>query len=116
MDESITNIDFTNTLISVAAFILALYSLYLQHKVKGPLIELLNAKDIQRRVPRRHEKLPKDVQEHFPDILDAAPGYALVKLIFGNSGDRVGIAISHTYPTISLLPFFDNISLIPQKI
>jgi len=79
-------------ILAVLAIVISAISLYLQLAVRGPLIELLNATDTQQRVPRPHGDLPKDIQEKFPNIPDAAPGYALVKLIFGNSGDRVGIA------------------------
>lgn len=80
-------------ILTLLALIISAISLYLQLKVRGPKIDLLNVKDFQRRVPRYYKDLPKDIQERFPDISDVAPGYTLVKLIFGNSGDRVGIAI-----------------------
>jgi len=77
--------------LALLALVLSAISIYLQLRVRGPVIELLNAKDIQRRVPRPHKDLPKDIQEKYPHIPDVENGYALVKLIFGNSGDRIGI-------------------------
>ena len=87
----ITGQDVVNVLALLALFLSAL-SIYLQIRVKGPLIELLNDKDTQQLIPRPYPSLPKDIQEKFPQKTEAVPGHALVKLIFGNSGDRVGIA------------------------
>lgn len=78
--------------LSVLAIVISAISIYLQYMVEGPKIELLNAADLQRRVPRPHSDLPKNIQDNFPYYPDAVPGHALVKLVFGNSGDRVGIA------------------------
>jgi len=74
------------------AICISLLSIFLQYSVRGARIELLNANDHQRKVPRYHRDLPKRIQEQFPDYPDAAPGYAFVSLVFGNSGDRTGIA------------------------
>ncbi len=84
--------EFITTGIAFVAFIFSVYSLYLQQTAKGPKIELLNKDDRQLRVARPHKELPNDVQKAFPYIPDVLPGYALVKLIFGNAGDRAGMA------------------------
>jgi hypothetical protein len=78
--------------IAFIALIVSIYSVALQYSAEGAKIELLNGDDKQIRTARPHKELPEHIQKGYPDIPDALPGYALVKLVFGNSGDRTGIA------------------------
>ena len=89
---TIEQISLLSLFVSLLAFIVSAISIYLQNMVEGPKIELLNAEDVQFKVPRYHKELPEEIQKTYPHVPDAASGYALVKLVFGNSGDRAGTA------------------------
>lgn len=79
--------------ISITAFILSLITIYFQwFRVVGSKIDLLNAKDKQLIIVRPYSGLPKYIQEKFTQIPGEEQGYALVKLVYGNAGDRAGIA------------------------
>jgi hypothetical protein len=95
MNEQITSIDIINTVLSSAAILVSGYSLYRQYRVKGALVELLNVHDIQRSMIRVYAGLPKIIQDSFPAYAEDKPGYALVKGVYGNSGDRTGIVNVH---------------------
>ena len=78
--------------LSIAAILFTIINTYFQwFRVKGARIELLNTHHNQRSVTRSYAGLPKNIQDDFPDYPDEWPGYALVKLVFGNSGDRAGL-------------------------
>ncbi len=79
--------------ISITAFILSLVTIYFQwFRVRGAKIELLNTNDKQRSIVRYYAGLPSNIQDAFPNYPDIQSGHGLVKLVFGNSGDRAGIA------------------------
>lgn len=78
-------------ILSILAIIISIISLILQYRVRGARIELLNTHHSQRSVVRNYVGLPKNIQDDFPHYPDVGPGYALVKLVFGNSGDRAGL-------------------------
>jgi hypothetical protein len=130
------------TVLSLTAIIISLFSIYLQYvMVEGAEIAILNDEDNQRSVPRPYSGLPKNIQDNFPDYPDEQPGYALIKLVFGNSGDRTGIAkikgvkafiegghhivIKPSYYSYTLVPAYDivekdillrNILLVPYVV
>lgn len=77
--------------ISLFALIVSLVTVYLQwFRVRGPVISLLNQDEEQRAILRPYEGLPEIIQQQFPEYKEKYPGYALVRLIFANSGDRAG--------------------------
>lgn len=78
--------------IAFVALIVSVWSLILQYMPVGARLELLNAADVQKRAVRLHKDLPEHIQKAYPDIPDKMPGHALIKLVFGNAGDRTGIA------------------------
>ena len=87
---SIEQISLLSLVISILAFIASAVSIYLQYMVEGAKVELLNADDVQVKIARPHKELPEHIQKAYPHIPDALEGYALVMLVFGNSGDRTG--------------------------
>lgn len=81
-------------LVSVVAFAVSLYSLYRQYRVRGPAIEVLNSAIDQHVKLLAFNGLSTEIQEKFPSAQQSNnPEYALVKLVYGNSGDRTGLAI-----------------------
>src|SRR5262245_23791657 len=90
--DSTVVISFAGLCCSFVAICISLISIYLQYRVRGAIIDVLNINGLQRSVPRYYAGLPKNIQDIFPEYRDEQPGYALVKVVFGNSGDRTGIA------------------------
>lgn len=80
------------TWLSIIAIVISVFSIILQYMVEGPKVDILNDNDIQQSLVRPHSALPKTTQDRFPDVIDQWTGYALVKLVYSNSGDRAGIA------------------------
>ena len=79
--------------ISVFALAVSLIGVYLQwFRVRGPVIALLNTQDEQRAVLLPYSRLPQSIQQNFPEYKEKFQGYALVRLVFANSGDRAGFA------------------------
>lgn len=80
-----------SVVISIIALITSLISIYLQwFRVRGPIIALLNTEGEQRAVLLPYGRLPQAIQQHFPEYKEKFQGYALVRLVFANSGDRAG--------------------------
>jgi hypothetical protein len=85
-------IDLSIVLSFIALFI-SIYSIYLQwFRVKGPKISLLNEEGDYRSVLRPYNGLPQAIRDYFPEYIEKYQGYAIVTLVFGNAGDRAGIA------------------------
>jgi hypothetical protein len=108
-------------MISTAAFILSIINAYFQwFRIKGARIDLLNANDVQTRLPLMYKELPQYVQELFPYSKNKSFGNAVIQLIFGNSGDRTGIAdiknvklIIPDFPNNKILITFPSYTLVP---
>lgn len=78
---------------SIAALIISFISIYLQWlKVQGPVISLLNWENEHRCVLLPYEGLPQSIQMYFPPYQEKHPGHIITTLVFGNSGDRAGMA------------------------
>ena len=78
------------TWLALLAIGISLFSILLQYTIEGPKIDILNSKDVQQTVVRLYSGLPKSVRVNFAHLSDESPGHALVKLVFGNAGDRAG--------------------------
>lgn len=59
---------------------------------RGARVTLLNDMDVQKSAVRTWSGLPRNVQNDFPEYVQAFPGYALVRLVVVNTGDRPGYA------------------------
>jgi hypothetical protein len=57
---------------------------------RGARVTLLNDKDRQNSAVRPWGRLPRNVQNDFPEFDQTYPGYALVRLVVLNTGDRPG--------------------------
>jgi hypothetical protein len=57
---------------------------------RGARVTLLNDKDSQNSAVRPWSRLPRNVQNDFPEFDQPYPGYALVRLVVLNTGDRPG--------------------------
>lgn len=78
--------------ISIAAFLLSIVTIYFQwFRVKGPKIDLLNLNDMQE-IDVHIPPPPKEKHEYY-SISPERKGNAVIKLVFGNAGDRAGIAM-----------------------
>jgi len=79
------------TVIALFALLVSLISAYFQwFRIRGPIISLLNRDEEQRAVLRPYEGLPYVTRQQFPEYREKYPGYAIVRLVFANSGDRAG--------------------------
>jgi hypothetical protein len=85
------------TWLSLAALIISVATTIYQFRIRGAKIKILNAHHVQWVKPCKYGKLSKDIQDKFrPSPFDNAfPGYAPIKIIFGNSGDRAGFVYMH---------------------
>ena len=76
---------------SVFALGISLCSFYFQWiHARGARVTLLNDKDTQNSAVRTWSALPRNVQNDFPEFDQTYPGYALVRLVVLNTGDRPG--------------------------
>ena len=79
--------------LSILALTVSLVGVYLQwFRIRGPIIARLNTQDEQRTMLLPYRGLPQSIQQYFPDYKEKSQGYALVRLVFANSGDRTGLA------------------------
>jgi hypothetical protein len=79
--------------IALVALLVSILSVYFQwFRVRGPVITLLNNDEEQRAVLRPYEGLPEVTRQLFPKYEEQYPGYAIIRLLFANSGDRAGFA------------------------
>lgn len=85
--------DWASLVISAIAFVVSVISLFLQYRVRGAKIAILNAGKPQQTSVQRHDKLPEHVQKKFPYSYFEWAGCAWVDIVFGNAGDRAGLAI-----------------------
>lgn len=79
--------------ISFVALLLSLFSIYRQWlKPRHPKIAfLLNPDETHRSVLRPYEGLPQKYQQDYPKYPEKYPGYVIVGLPFGNTGDEAGL-------------------------
>jgi hypothetical protein len=78
-------------IISITALVVSLIHVYIEFiRVKGPNIGILNQDEQQRAILLTYSNLPESVRQQFPDYPERLPYYALIRLIFVNTGDRVG--------------------------
>jgi hypothetical protein len=77
--------------ISACALGISILSLYFQSiHTRGARVTLLNDGDDQDSSVRWWQELPQNVQNDFHDFEQKYPGYALVRLVVLNTGDRPG--------------------------
>lgn len=79
--------------ISLVALFLSMFSIYQQWlKPRHPKIAFLISPDEKHRsVLRPYEGLPSKYQQEYPRYPTKYPGYAIVHLPFGNTGDEAGL-------------------------
>lgn len=80
-------------IISLVALILSIFSIYQQWlKPRHPKIAFLISPDeAHRSVLRPYKGLPPKYQQEYPEYPTKHPGYAIVHLPFGNTGDEAGL-------------------------
>lgn len=80
-------------IISLVALLLSMFSIYQQWlKPRHPKIAfLLNPDESHRSVLRPYKGLPTKYQQEYPEYPSKYPGYAIVHLPFGNTGDEAGL-------------------------
>jgi len=99
-------IDLTIFIAFIALF-LSILSIYLQYfRIKGPRMSLLNEEGDYKSVLRPYNGLPSLIRDNFPEYIEKYPGYAIVVLVFGNAGDREGLA-KIVNVAVKNPPFFD---------
>lgn len=92
--SSFSPTDFFNSVVAVCAivgFLASFFSIYLQFRVKGSSIALLNDKEPQQLFHFPYDMLPEAIRQKYPRIVEAGNSFAVAKLIFANSGDRTGL-------------------------
>jgi len=80
-------------IISIVALLLSIFSVYQQWlKPRHPRIAfLINPNEAHRSVLRPYKGLPLKYQQEYPEYPEKYPGYAIVSLPFGNTGDESGL-------------------------
>lgn len=80
-------------IISFVALLLSIFSIYQQWiKPRHPKIAfLINPNEIHRSVLRPYDGLPPKYQRDYPEYPETHPGYAVLHLPFGNTGNEAGL-------------------------
>jgi len=80
-------------IISIVALVLSIFSVYQQWlKPRHPRIAfLINPDEAHRSVLRPYKGLPLKYQQEYPEYQEKYPGYVIVGLPFGNTGDEAGL-------------------------
>lgn len=84
----------TSVIISLVAVAISIFTLYLQFRVRGAKISLLNEEERELRtiLLPSYERLPEATKYQFPEYKEKHPCYAQIRLNFANAGDRTGIS------------------------
>jgi hypothetical protein len=80
--------------ISISALAISIITLYLQwFRVKGAIIELLNNEKDEQHIVRfpKYNRLPEVTRQLYPEFKEKHSGYAQMRIVLANSGDRAGI-------------------------
>jgi hypothetical protein len=83
----------SSLIVSAVALVLSIVSIYLQwFRVQGAKVNLLNPEgDFRSILHDTYDGLPQEIQKRFPCYQEKYSGHTLIRLVFGNSGDRPGL-------------------------
>src|SRR5437016_2516187 len=79
--------------VAIVALMISSFTFYFQFlRVRDATIIVISDKEEQGTVPRPYERMPLSAQNDFPRYEEHNPLYALVRLVFANTGDCPGYA------------------------